>query len=191
MYLLDDMLFQVTENVYECLASSSDCDTAEVNTLKTVRYSSMQQRRSDGSMDTSPDYVKFHGSFMRSSSLPYCGSETESDIYSPYSFYSSEDVSDILFCFLMQQKQCLICHIMPRFNSRAVHVGFVVYKVALGQVFVKHVKFSSVSIIPAMLHTHCSVTNAVHLTVSLNNALNNHCLVVVQQPNLGPRPPQC
>jgi len=131
MYLLDAVLFQVTENVYECLASSSDCDTAEVNTLKTVRYSGVQQRRSDGSMDTSPDYVKLHGSFMRSSSLPYCGSETESDIYSPYSFYSSEDVSDILFRFLVQLMQYRTCYIMPGFNTRAVHMGFVVCKVAL------------------------------------------------------------
>lgn len=28
------------------------------------------------------------------SSLPYCGSETESEIYSPYSFYSSNDAVD-------------------------------------------------------------------------------------------------
>lgn len=132
MYLLDAVLFQVTENVYECLASSSDCDTAEVNALKTVRYSGVQQRRSDGSMDISPDYVKLHGGFMRSSSLPYCGSETESDIYSPYSFYSSEDVSDILFCFLVQLMQYCTCYIVPGFNPRAVHMGFVVYRVALG-----------------------------------------------------------
>jgi hypothetical protein len=83
-------------------------------------------------MDASPDYVKLHGSFMRSSSLPYCGSETESDIYSPYSFYSSEDVSGISFRLLMQQMQYLTCYITPRFNPRAVHVGCVVYKVALG-----------------------------------------------------------
>ena len=118
--------------MYECLASSSDCDSAEVNALKTVRYSGVQQRRSDGSMDTSPDYVKLHGSFMRSSSLPYAGSETESDIYSPYSFYSSEDVSDILLCLMQRHMQYLTCYIMPGFNPRAVHVGSVVYKVALG-----------------------------------------------------------
>lgn len=90
------IIFQeVTENVYECLASSSDCDTTEANTVKAIRYNALHQRRSEGSMETSPDYVKFRGSFMRSASLPYCGSETESDIYSPYSFYGSEDVSDI------------------------------------------------------------------------------------------------
>jgi len=129
---LDAALFQVTENVYECLASSSDCDSAEVNASKTVRYSGVQHRRSDGSMEISRDYVKLHGTFMRSSSLPYCGSETESDIYSPYSFYSSEDVSDISFCLLMQHMQYRTCYIMHGFNPRAVHVGFVVYKVALG-----------------------------------------------------------
>jgi len=132
MYLLNDVLFQVTENVYECLASSSDCDTTEVNVLKSVRYNGVQQRRSDGSVDISPDYVKLRGSFTRSSSFPYCGSETESDIYSPYSLYSSEDVSDFSSCCLMQQMQYRTCYIMPGFNPRAVLVGFVVYKMALG-----------------------------------------------------------
>lgn len=79
--------------MYECLTPSSDGETVEANTVKAVCYNGVQQRRSEGSMDLSPDYIKFRGSFMRSTSLPYCGSETESEIYSPYSFYSGEDVS--------------------------------------------------------------------------------------------------
>jgi hypothetical protein len=86
--------------VYECLAPSRDRDTVEANAGKAVRYNGMQQRRSEGSMDVSPDYIKFRGSFMRSTSLPYCGSETESEIYSPYSFYSSEEVSNIVLCII-------------------------------------------------------------------------------------------
>ena len=42
----------------------------------------------------------------------------------------------------------------PMFNVRLVHVGFLVGRVALGQVFVKVFWFSPVSIIPSMLHTH-------------------------------------
>lgn len=76
------------ENVYECVgtgrSSSPECDS------KPVRYGS-PQRRSEGSMDVSAEFLKFRGSFVRSTSLPYCGSETESDIYSPYSFYGSEE----------------------------------------------------------------------------------------------------
>jgi hypothetical protein len=86
--------------VYECLAPSSDCENVDVNTVKAVRCNGVQQRRSEGSMDTSPDCIKFRGSFMRSTSLPYCGSETESEIYSPYSFYSSEDVSHTVLCII-------------------------------------------------------------------------------------------
>jgi hypothetical protein len=40
----------------------------------------------------------------------------------------------------------------PGFDSRSVHVGFVVDKVAQGQVFLPVRQFSPVSTIPAMLH---------------------------------------
>jgi hypothetical protein len=39
-------------------------------------------------------------------------------------------------------------------NHGLVYVGFVVDKVALGQVFLQVLRFSSVIIIPPMLHTH-------------------------------------
>lgn len=82
--------------MYECLSPSSDGETVEANAAKAIRCNGVQQRRSEGSVDASPDYVKFRGSFTRSTSLPYCGSETESEIYAPYSFHSSEDVSYIV-----------------------------------------------------------------------------------------------
>ncbi|XP_063235603.1 uncharacterized protein LOC134538320 isoform X2 [Bacillus rossius redtenbacheri] len=87
------------ENVYESVSpparsSSPECDSNTESTqhLKTTRY--VNARRSDGCMEMSPEYLKFRGNFVRSTSLPYCGSETESDIYSPYSFCGSEDVGE-------------------------------------------------------------------------------------------------
>jgi hypothetical protein len=111
--LLEDVIIfqEMNENMYECLDPSSDCDTVEANTVKAVCCNGLQQRRSEGSMDTSPDYIKFRRSFMRSTSLPYCGSETESDIYSPYSFYGSEDVSDISCTSPCDMTQCIALHI--------------------------------------------------------------------------------
>jgi hypothetical protein len=40
----------------------------------------------------------------------------------------------------------------PRFDPGSVHVGFVVDKVALGQVFPRVLRFSPVNFIPPVLH---------------------------------------
>jgi hypothetical protein len=40
------------------------------------------------------------------------------------------------------------------FTARSVHMGFVLDKVALGQVFLPVLRFSLVSIIPPMLHIY-------------------------------------
>jgi hypothetical protein len=40
----------------------------------------------------------------------------------------------------------------PRFDPRSVHVGFMVDKVALGQVFLRVFRFSRVNFIPPVLH---------------------------------------
>jgi hypothetical protein len=40
----------------------------------------------------------------------------------------------------------------PGFNHRSVHVGFVVDKVTLGQVFLQVLRFSPVNFIPPVLH---------------------------------------
>jgi hypothetical protein len=42
----------------------------------------------------------------------------------------------------------------PGFVPRAVHVGFVVRKVSLGQVFLRVLRFRPVNIIPPILHIH-------------------------------------
>jgi hypothetical protein len=43
-----------------------------------------------------------------------------------------------------------------RFASVPVHVGIMVDKVALGQAFLRDLRFSPVNIIPPLLHTHLS-----------------------------------
>lgn len=45
-------------------------------------------------------------------------------------------------------------HRRPGFDLRPVHVTFMLGQVALGQVFLRVLQFSSVSIIPPILHTH-------------------------------------
>ena len=40
----------------------------------------------------------------------------------------------------------------PGFDPDSVHVGFVVNKVALGQVFPRVLRFSAVNVIPPVLH---------------------------------------
>jgi hypothetical protein len=44
----------------------------------------------------------------------------------------------------------------PEFVPESIHVGFVVDKVALGQVFLRVLRFSPVTIIPPLLHIHLS-----------------------------------
>jgi hypothetical protein len=44
----------------------------------------------------------------------------------------------------------------PRFAPGSIHVGFVVDKVALGQVFLPVLRFSPTNIISPLLHTHLS-----------------------------------
>jgi len=49
----------------------------------------------------------------------------------------------------------------PRFVPRPVHVEFVVYKVALGHVYLKGLNFSPVSIILPALHAHSFINDAI------------------------------
>jgi len=50
----------------------------------------------------------------------------------------------------------LLLNVMPCFSPRVGHVGFVVDKVALGQVFLQALWFSLPVIIPPVLHSHPS-----------------------------------
>lgn len=84
------------ENVYDYInngrSSSPEYDAAPDNNkgVKTVvRANGLHNKRSESSVDVSGESMKF-SNIPRSLSLTYCGSETESEIYSPYSFYGSE-----------------------------------------------------------------------------------------------------
>ncbi|XP_053604311.1 uncharacterized protein LOC128671665 isoform X2 [Plodia interpunctella] len=77
------------EYVNHARSSSPECD-ASIKTREPSTDSRVEPRKEEA--ETS-EYPKYSTGFNRSS-LPYCGSETESEIYSPYSFYSSTDAMD-------------------------------------------------------------------------------------------------
>lgn len=74
------------EYVHHARSSSPECDAA-------IKADTTENRIDARKSVENPEYPKYNGTFNRSS-LPYCGSETESEIYSPYSFYSSNDTMD-------------------------------------------------------------------------------------------------
>lgn len=83
-----------TENVYDYInsarSSSPEYDSSPGKNSPTSKAGRLQNGlRSGSSVDVSGDYFKYQN-IPRSLSLTYCGSETESEIYSPYSFYGSE-----------------------------------------------------------------------------------------------------
>ncbi|KAJ2950922.1 hypothetical protein O0L34_g5291 [Tuta absoluta] len=76
------------EYVHHQRSSSPECDSAiKPREIVEARNEVRKAEESNG------DFPKYGNSFNRIS-LPYCGSETESEIYSPYSFYSSADTID-------------------------------------------------------------------------------------------------
>ncbi|CAH0587113.1 unnamed protein product [Chrysodeixis includens] len=76
------------EYVHHARSSSPECDSAikprEANTER------IEARKEENNTE----YPKYNNGIFNRTSLPYCGSETESEIYSPYSFYSSNDNMD-------------------------------------------------------------------------------------------------
>ncbi|CAK1585155.1 unnamed protein product [Parnassius mnemosyne] len=76
------------EYVHHARSSSPECDSA----IKPSKVN-MEIRPDTKIEENNVEFPKYNNSFNRSS-LPYCGSETESEIYSPYSFYSSNDNMD-------------------------------------------------------------------------------------------------
>ncbi|CAH1967972.1 unnamed protein product [Acanthoscelides obtectus] len=81
-----------TENVYDYInstrSSSPDSDSSRGKGSPKAKNMRLG-KRSESSIDVSSEYFKY-GGIPRSMSLTYCGSETESEIYSPYGFYGSE-----------------------------------------------------------------------------------------------------
>ncbi|XP_050459298.1 LOW QUALITY PROTEIN: mucin-17-like [Cataglyphis hispanica] len=81
-------------HVYECLSSSPECDS-NLELRHGHRYGDgfrgACKRKSDSSAMSGEPKVHHHQSFVRSTSLPYCGSETESELYAPYTFYTGDE----------------------------------------------------------------------------------------------------
>ncbi|KAL4707587.1 hypothetical protein ACJJTC_001632 [Scirpophaga incertulas] len=73
------------EYVHHARSSSPECDAI----IKTDASDLNKTRKGEGA-----EFPKYHNGMFNRSSLPYCGSETESEIYSPYSFYNSNDTMD-------------------------------------------------------------------------------------------------
>lgn len=46
-------------------------------------------------MEHGGEFKFHHQTFVRSTSLPYCGSETESELYAPYGFYTGDEVRSL------------------------------------------------------------------------------------------------
>ncbi|XP_066250859.1 uncharacterized protein [Euwallacea similis] len=84
---------KTSENVYDYIngsgnrSSSPSSDSSGKNSPKSKN--ARLNKRSESSIDISGEYFKY-SNIPRSMSLTYCGSETESEIYAPYSFYGSE-----------------------------------------------------------------------------------------------------
>ncbi|XP_020281983.1 proteoglycan 4 isoform X2 [Pseudomyrmex gracilis] len=87
-------------HVYECLSSSPECDSnIELRHGGGGRFRTACKRKSDSSAMGGDGGEKHHHhhhhhhqhSFVRSISLPYCGSETESELYASYSFYTGDE----------------------------------------------------------------------------------------------------
>ncbi|XP_011646249.1 uncharacterized protein LOC105432933 isoform X1 [Pogonomyrmex barbatus] len=78
-------------HVYECLSSSPECDSnLELRHGNSNGFRAACKRKSDSSAMNGESKVH-HQPFVRSTSLPYCGSETESELYAPYTFYTGDE----------------------------------------------------------------------------------------------------
>lgn len=79
-------------HVYECLSSSPECDSnLELRHGSGGGFRAACKRKSDSSAIIGDSKVHHQPSFVRSISLPYCGSETESELYAPYTFYTGDE----------------------------------------------------------------------------------------------------
>ncbi|GBP87502.1 hypothetical protein EVAR_57309_1 [Eumeta japonica] len=87
------------EYVNHARSSSPECDSG----IKSPEGERPESRIDFGTKETmlrkneiesNAEFGKYNNGIFNRSSLPYCGSETESEIYSPYSFYSSADTLD-------------------------------------------------------------------------------------------------
>lgn len=79
-------------HVYECLSSSPECDSnLELRHVNGSQQSNCKRKSDSSALDPGIEFKYHHQPFTRSTSLPYCGSETESELYAPYSFYTGDE----------------------------------------------------------------------------------------------------
>lgn len=99
-----------SDNVYECVngtgerSSSPECDSKRTGSVGGAAGGGTRGGSGECHHSAPPPGVGVNGdgsgdyqrlnTFGRPASVHYCGSETESDIYSPYSFYGSEEGDD-------------------------------------------------------------------------------------------------
>ncbi|KAK2579901.1 hypothetical protein KPH14_007581 [Odynerus spinipes] len=87
-------------HVYECLSSSPECDSnLELRHANGSHHPTCKRKSDSSALDPGVEF-KFHHHhhhhhhhqpFLRSTSLPYCGSETESELYAPLTFYTGDE----------------------------------------------------------------------------------------------------
>ncbi|XP_018308135.1 uncharacterized protein [Mycetomoellerius zeteki] len=79
-------------HMYECLSSSPECDSnLELRHGSGNGFRAACKRKSDSSAIIGGSKAHHQPSFVRSISLPYCDSETESELYAPYTFYTGDE----------------------------------------------------------------------------------------------------
>ncbi|XP_033190919.2 uncharacterized protein LOC117157194 isoform X2 [Bombus vancouverensis nearcticus] len=86
-----DSLTSNDSHVYECLSSSPECDSNLELRHTGVSHLSCKRKSDSNAMEPASEFKFHHQTFVRSTSLPYCGSETESELYAPYGFYTGDE----------------------------------------------------------------------------------------------------
>ncbi|XP_049814047.1 uncharacterized protein LOC126260751 [Schistocerca nitens] len=129
----------------------------ESSSKKSSRRGNSPRRRSDGSLDDC-SCVKARPGYVRSSSYTYCAFETDSDTYSPYSFYFEEGDDDDADWISSSGHSCRNSHLRLRKGRSVIHESLednygavtVANHEALAQVL-EQVKHSSALTIPVTL----------------------------------------
>lgn len=90
------------EYVNHARSSSPECDSVlksnDIDRTHRISYEAKDITIRKNEHLNYSTFQKYGNGTLNRSSLPYCGSETESEIYSPYSFYSSTDAMDSPEC---------------------------------------------------------------------------------------------
>ncbi|XP_053975417.1 uncharacterized protein LOC128874590 isoform X1 [Hylaeus volcanicus] len=86
-----DSLTSNDSHVYECLSSSPECDSNLELRHGGGSHLTCKRKSDSNAMEPAAEFKFHHQTFVRSTSLPYCGSETESELYAPYGFYTGDE----------------------------------------------------------------------------------------------------